>query len=82
MLMKSAFLGKLCHLKHQGQKQQMMQKVERWIDENLDELHERRGQAAIQKTKSKADIMRTMKARSIQLQKAPSTTSEESKLMM
>jgi len=86
MLMKSKFLGKLCHLKHQGKKHHMMQKVESWIDENLDELYERRinnnDNPALQKTKSKAEVMRTIKTRSMQLQKVPSMTNQESELMM
>jgi len=77
MLQKSAFLGKLCHLKHQGKKQEMMSKVEQWIESNLDELYERRGAGAIlarQDTKTKAEVMRSITVRSGQLEKAPSMT--------
>jgi hypothetical protein len=48
----------------------------------LDELYERRGTAALLKIKSKAEVMQTINARSVQLQKVPSMTNQESQVML
>lgn len=48
----------------------------------MDELYERRGTAALLKIKSKAEVMQTINARSVQLQKVPSMTNQESQVML
>ena len=80
--MKSGFLAKLCHLKHQGKKQQMMQKIESWIDGNLDQLYSTRERKVPQRVKSKAEVMLGISLRSEHLQKAPSMTDYETSLML